>query len=120
MRKYLKWAHEKGLATVVGVSKSERGALSEKWLLTFVPEVVGVRVDGLVVRVRLKVRFRKVFCERVCPQKEWCPHYQVTKDGITPYRVIEIEKREVKRVDTGTCGLQQGDLRRVYQNNSYI
>ena len=25
VRKYLKWAHEKGLATVVGVSKSERG-----------------------------------------------------------------------------------------------
>jgi len=105
VRKYLKWAHERGLATVVGASKGERGALSEEWLLTFVPEVVGVRVDGLVVKVRLKVRFRKVFCERVCPLRDECPHYQVIKkgDSVTPYRVIEVEKRGFTGEGLETC-----------------
>ncbi len=97
VRKYMKWAYEKGLATVVG-TKKERGALSEKWLLTFIPEIIEVKEENLIVKIKLKIRFRKEFCEQVCPTKDKCPHYKRIEKGekVVPYRLLEVEKKLAK------------------------
>ena len=104
VRKYMKWAYERGLATVVG-TKKERGAISEKWLLTFVPEIIEVREDHLVVKIKLKIWIRKEFCEQICPFKEKCQAYKRLKKGdeILPYREVEIEKRKFRGEEVEVC-----------------
>jgi predicted transcriptional regulator len=94
VRKYMRWGFERGLAVVVG-TKKERGALSEKWLLTFVPEIVELKEDNLVVRIKLKLWMRKEFCEQVCPFKKECPTFEKIRanEVINPYREVVIEKR---------------------------
>ena len=104
VRKYMKWAYERGLATVVG-TKKERGAISEKWLLTFVPEIIEVKEDNLVVKIKLKIKMRKEFCEQVCPFKKKCPNYDKIRDGYVPYRVIEIERRVFKGDNEMVCSV---------------
>ena len=103
VRKYIRWAKERGLVTVAG-TKKVGSVLAEKWLLTFIPEVVDVE-KGLILRVKLKIRMRKEFCENTCPLKEECPVYKKLREGanITPYREVVIEKREFKSEYTSVC-----------------
>jgi len=104
VRKYMRWAYERGLATVVG-TKKERGAISEKWLLTFVPEVIEVKENNLVVKIKLKIKIRKEFCEQICPFKEECPTFERVKKGVDviPYRELEIERKLAKGVEHKIC-----------------
>ena len=104
VRKYMRWAYERGLAVVVGMKK-ERGAISEKWLLTFVPEIVEIKEDNLVVKIKLKVNIRREFCEQICPFKDECPSYEKIKKGekIVPYKELEIEKRLAKGENRKIC-----------------
>ena len=104
VRKYIRWAAEKGLVVVVG-TKKVGGAISEKWLLTVVPEVEKVEENNLVIKVKLKIRMRKVFCEWVCPFKDKCPVFEKIKSGekVAPYRRVEIEKRTFKGESTQVC-----------------
>ncbi len=106
VRKYLKWAYEHGIATVVG-TKKERGAISEKWLLTFVPEIIEIKEDNLVVKIKLKIKIRRDFCEQVCLFKEECPSFERIKknENIVPYRVLEIEKKLAKGEKVEACKL---------------
>ena len=85
---------------VVG-TKKERGAISEKWLLTFVPEIVEIKEDNLVIKIKLKIRMRKEFCEQICPFRDECPSFE----KIVPYKMLEIEKRLAK----GDYRLCKGD-----------
>jgi len=93
-----------GLVTVVG-TKKERGAISEKWLLTFVPEIIEIKEDNLVVKIKLKIKMRKEFCEQICPFKEECPSFERIKKGdeITPYRILEVEKKLTRGEEAETC-----------------
>ena len=104
VRKYMKWAYERGLATVVG-TKKERGAISEKWLLTFVPEIVEIKEDNLLIKIKLKIKMRKEFCEQICPFRDKCPSFERIRKGeeIVPYREIEIEKKLARGVDHKVC-----------------
>jgi len=104
VRKYMKWAYERGLATVVG-TKKERGAISEKWLLTFVPEIIEVKEDNLVVKIKLKIWIRREFCEQICPFKDECPSFERIRKGeeIVPYRELEIERKLAKGEDHKIC-----------------
>ena len=97
VRKYMKWAYERGIATVVG-TKKERGAISEKWLLTFVPEIIEVKEDNLVVKIKLKIWIRREFCEQICPFKDECPSFERIRKGeeTVPYRELEIERKLAK------------------------
>lgn len=105
VRKYMRWGYEKGVATVVG-TKKERGAISEKWLLTFVPEVLEVE-KNLILKVKLKLRLRDVFCRSVCPVNKECPTFAKISRGeqITPYRIVTIERRLTNAEDDayGNC-----------------
>lgn len=103
VRKYIQWAAKKGLVTVVG-TKKVGGAISEKWLLAIVPEVEEIKEENLVIRVKLKIKMRLEFCERVCPFKEGCPAYEKAKTtSAVPYRILEIEKRRFKGDETEVC-----------------
>ncbi|WP_290596961.1 MULTISPECIES: hypothetical protein [unclassified Archaeoglobus] len=104
VRKYIRWGAEKGLVAVVG-TKKVGGAISEKWLMTIIPEVESVDEDNLVIKVKLKIRMRREFCEQVCPFKKDCPVYAEIKSGkdVAPYREIEIEKRTFKGVKAEVC-----------------
>ena len=95
VRKYMKWAYERGLATVVE-TKKERGAISEKWLLTFVPEVIEIKEDNLAIKIKLKIKMRREFCEQICPLRDNCPNFERIKKGeeVVPYREVEIERRK--------------------------
>jgi len=48
VRKYIRWAKERGLVTVVGAKKSTT-VLAEKWLLTFLPTIVEVETGALLI-----------------------------------------------------------------------
>lgn len=104
VRKYIKWAASKGLATVAGTKKID-SAISEQWLLTIIPEIEETKPSGLVIKVLLKVKFRKEFCDQ-CAFREDCPHYERLEKGenITPYRKVEVQKRgaQSKREECST------------------
>ncbi len=107
VRKYMKWAYERGLATVVG-TKKERGAISEKWLLTFVPEIVEIKEENLVVKIKLRLQMRRAFCEQICPYKDNCPVFEKIKKGeeVLPYREIVLERRKlIEGIKTEKCEL---------------
>jgi len=100
VRKYLTWAKSRAVAAVVGVKK-DRGALAELWQLTFEPEVLELKEDDMLIVVKVKVAFRKIFCEEFCPSKDSCPHYEKLVEGesVCPYRIVEFEKRFVRMYD---------------------
>ena len=103
VRKYIRWAKEKGLIAVVR-TKKVGSVLAEKWLLTFVPEVMDVE-KGLILRVKLRIKMRREFCENACPMKDKCPVYKELKNGadVVPYRIVTIEKRLIESKDVGVC-----------------
>ncbi|WP_456329212.1 hypothetical protein [Archaeoglobus sp.] len=104
VRKYIRWAAEKGLVTVVG-TKKVGGAISEKWLMTIIPEVEEIEENNLVIRIKLKIKMRREFCEWVCPFKDKCPVFKKIRSGekVVPYRRVEIEKRTFKGERTRVC-----------------
>jgi len=92
VRKYIQWGYKNGLTVVVG-TKKDRGAISEKWLLTFVSEVLEVKEDNLLIEIRLRINIRREFCEGVCPFKSECPNFLKMKNGekvVPKYRDVEL------------------------------
>ena len=102
VRKYVRWAKDKNLVFRADVVKVG-SVLAEKWLLTFVPEVLDVE-KSLVLRVMLRIKMRREFCESFCPLKDKCPAYKrFVEKGEVPYREVLVEKRFVKSDDWGFC-----------------
>jgi hypothetical protein len=102
VRKYIRWAKERGLVTVVGAKKSTT-VLAEKWLLTFLPTIVEVETGALLIKLKLKLFLRRVFCEEVCPFRERCPTYSKLKDDLVPVRFVVVDRRFVREGDFDVC-----------------
>ena len=74
--------------------------------ITFVPEIIEIKEDNLVVKIKLKAKIRKEFCEQVCPFKNECPNFdKIRNEEIVPYRELKIEKRVFKGDSEIVCSV---------------
>jgi hypothetical protein len=105
VRKYIRWAKEKGYVIVAGTEKVG-SVLAEKWLSTFVPEIEDVEKDVTVIKLKIKIWTRRYLCEIACPSRDVCPTYKKLKDSsrdLISYRKVTIDRRFIRSGDTGFC-----------------